>query len=138
MEEIAQARTEDATSLADLYAKAFESTGFKEFALPEKRGELIVWLEGLCGAGKLWFSRDDAGVVSLGHYEPDKDEVVTIATRDGMEGNGHATTMLRKLASIYPTSKVRPVTRGGKAVAERCGFSPSPNDESLWVRIVRS
>lgn len=136
MEEIVQARIEDAASLADLYAKAFESTGFKEFALPEKRGQLIVWLEGLCGEGKLWFSRDDAGAVALGHYEPGKDEVVTIATRDGMEGNGYATAMLRKLVCIYPTSKVRPVTKGGKAIATKCGFSPNPGNESLWMRIV--
>lgn len=134
MQLIEMATAADADRLADLYAKAFENTGFKQFASPEKRTELIVWLKGLCGNGKIWFCSDDAGPVVLGHYEAEKDEVVTIVTRDGAERAGHATTMLNGLVALFPSAKARPVTRGGQALAKKFGFSPSPDDQSLWVR----
>ena len=89
MSDVVKAKCEDAPLLADLYAKAFSKTGFKEFAAPEKRGDLIAWLKDLARAGKLWFIRDKQGAVTLGHYEPEKGEVITIATRDGAERHGH-------------------------------------------------
>lgn len=134
MGKVIKAGAADASRLADLYAKGFEKTGFKKYAAPERRGELVTWIETLCKDGKLWFISDDQGPITLGHYEPEKDEVITIVTRDGMERQGHATTLLQQLTSAHPALKVRPVTRGGKALAARCGFSPSKDDESLWVR----
>lgn len=134
MAEIERATPDDAARLADLYAKAFEKTGFKQFAAPEKRTELIEWLRPLCGEGKIWFRRDEVGPVALGHYEAEKDEVVTVVTRDGAERAGHATAMLEGLAALFPYAKARPVTRGGQALARKCGFSPSPSDHSVWVR----
>lgn len=135
MGEIIQAKPDDASCLAALYAKAFESTGFKEFAAPERREELVDWLKGLCAGGKVWFSGDADGPIVLGHYDADKNEVVTIATRDDVEGKGYATALLNKLVALYPSVSVRPVTRGGQSVARKCGFSPSTGDTSLWVRV---
>jgi hypothetical protein len=134
MSDVVKAKGEDAPLLADLYAKAFSNTGFKEFAAPERRGELIAWLRNLADAGKLWFMRDEQGAVTLGHYEPEKGEVITIATRDGAERHGNGEKMLRALMGMYPDLKVRPVTRGGKALATKCGFAPDATDESVWVR----
>lgn len=133
MGDVVKAKAEDAPGLGELYAKAFDKTGFKEFASLEKRDQLIEWLRPLCEAGKLWFIRDDKGPVCIGHYEPEKGEVITIATRDGAERNGYGEKMLRALMSEYPGLKVRPVTRGGKALAEKCGFAPDKNDQSVWV-----
>jgi hypothetical protein len=135
MGEILVAMPEDAPRLADLYAKAFDHTGFKAFAAPDKRDELITWLEGLCKEGKLWFIEDDQGPVALGHYDLEKGEVITISTRDDMERKGYAMVMLQALVDKYPMLKVCPVTRGGKALAKKCGFSPSQCDESVWIRI---
>jgi hypothetical protein len=136
--QVVQAKRQDALLLADLYAKAFEKTGFKEFASSEKRTELVEWIEGLCDDGKIWFRTDETGPVVLGHYEPEKDEIVTIVTRDGAERAGHATAMLNGLAYLFPSAKTRPVTRGGQALATKCGFSPSPGDQSLWMRMLRA
>ena len=134
MAEMVKAKAEDAESLAKLYAKAFEKTGFKKLAAPEKRDELIAWLCPLCEEGKLWFIADEIEPVVLCHYDAEKDEIITIATRDGMEGRGYGERMLKGLLGMFPTLKVRPVTRGGKALATKCGFEPSEEDESLWVR----
>ena len=130
---VVQAAPDQAAPLAELYAKAFRATGFTQFTTEDKREELIVWLKKLCEEGKIWFMRDELGPLVLGHYEPEKDEIITIATRDGMEGSGHATKMFQDLLVKFPSLKVRPVTRGGKALAAKCGFSPSEED-SVWVR----
>jgi streptogramin lyase len=97
-----RATGEDAPLLADLYSKAFSETGFNKFAAPDKRGELIAWLKELADAGKLWFMRDEQGAVTLGHYEPEKGEVITIATRDGAERHGNGEKMLRALMACIP------------------------------------
>jgi hypothetical protein len=133
MEEIIKATAENAQQLAGLYRKAFEEIGFREFTTPEKRGELITWLQELGEAGKLWFITDDQGPVTFAHYEADKDEVITIATRDDMERKGYAKRILRALVVKYPTLKLRPVTSGGKAIAAKCGFVPSQEDKSRWI-----
>ncbi len=134
MAEVVRATVADASRLADLYAKAFEKTGFKKFAAPERRSELIIWLEGLCSDGKLWFISDDEGPVTIGHYEPEKGEVITIATRDGLERQGYATALLQALTKAHPSLSLRPVTRGGEALARKCGFAPSKEDQSVWKR----
>jgi hypothetical protein len=134
MSDVMKAKGEDAPLLADLYAKAFSKTGFKKFSAPDKRGELIEWLKELADAGKLWFMRDNEGPVTLGHYEPEKGEVITIVTRDGAERLGNGEKMLGALLSMYPDLKVRPVTRSGEALAAKCGFAPDATDESVWVR----
>jgi len=51
-----------------------------------------------------------------------------------MERNGYAKRMLQALVVQHPSLKIRPVTRGGKALAEKSGFVPSDDDKSLWVR----
>ena len=129
-----RASIEDAHRLADLYAKGFEKTGLKKFALPEKRDELIGWIKILCSDGKIWFRCDKVGPVALGYYEEGKNEVVMIVKREGAEQAGHATAMLKDLVNFFPSACVRPVTSGGKALARKCRFSPSPGDPSLWVR----
>jgi len=68
---------------------------------------------------------------SLGHYDHEKGEVVT---RDGMERQGYGAAILEEFASAYPTLKLRPVTRGGRALAGKCGFSASKDDPSVWDR----
>lgn len=125
----------DAQALAELYAKALKKTGFKEIADPEKRDELVASIENLCSAKELWFFADGQGPITFGHYDSEKDEVITISTRDNMERHGYATKMLRALIAIFQTLKVRPVTRGGEAVAKKCGFRPSKDDASVWIQI---
>ncbi len=127
------ARTQDAPQLADLYAKQFRATGFKRCAAPENREELLEWIEHLCRDNKFWIIRDNLGPVTLGHYEPCFLEIKTIVTRDGMEGQGYGTRMLRALATAEPLAKVRPVTKSGEALARKCGFTPSDQDKSLWI-----
>lgn len=135
---LTRANPEDALALVDLYAKAFDHTGFRQFTCPEKRHKLITWVEGLCREGKLWFVADHKGPASFGHYEPDKGEVITIATRDDAGGLGFATEVLQSLAAMNPRLAVRPVTRGGISLARKCGFLPSENDQSLWVRVAHT
>jgi hypothetical protein len=134
MNHVVKATGDDAPLLADLYAKAFSKTGFKQFAAPESRCKLITWLKDLAIAGQLWFMRDQQGAVTLGHYEPDKGEVITIVTRDGAERRGNGEKMLRALAGMYPDLKVRPVTSCGKALAKKCGFAPDETNNSVWSR----
>jgi hypothetical protein len=134
MWEIEQATAEDASLLAELCAKAFRETGFASVASEEKREELLVWLKQHCGAGKIWFMRDEAGPVTYAYYDPEKGEVVGIATRDGMEHKGNGSKMLEALCVKFPTLKVQPVSRGGKALAKKFGFSPSEDDECVWNR----
>jgi len=134
MVEIKRAAPKDAACLADLYAKVLRSTGFNACASPEKRSELIAWLESLCRDSQLLFVGDDQGPISLGHYDHEKGEVVAIVTRDGMERRGYGAAILEEFASAYPTLKLRPVTRGGRALAEKCGFSVSKDDASVWAR----
>jgi hypothetical protein len=134
MENVVKATPGEAAELVELYRKAFRKTGFAALCTDEKREKLLAWLKRRCEEGKIWIMRDENGPVTLGHYEPDKDEVISVVTRDDMEGNGYAERMLKALIVQYPSLKVRPVTRGGKALAKKCGFVPSEDDESLWVR----
>jgi hypothetical protein len=134
---IKRAEPKDAACLADLYAKVLEKTGFAACAAPEKRSELIALLESLCRDGKLLFISDDRGPISLGHYDHDKGEVVAIVTRDGMERQGYGAMILEKFASAFPDLKLRPVTKGGEALAKKCGFSASRDDASLWNRALQ-
>lgn len=130
------ATASDADSVAGLYAKAFRNTGFNEFCAQEKRDQLVGWVRDLCGKEKLWIIADAEGPVTLGHYEPDKGEIITIATRDGMERTGYGTAMLKGLMARYPGLMLRPVTPGGKALARSCGFLPTDGDSSLWIHTV--
>jgi len=132
--EIELAKAEDAEELAALYAKAFREIGFADIASEEKREELVVWLRDHCSAGRIWFIRDEAGPLTLAHYDSDKDEVTTIATRDGMERNGSGAQLFEALCAKFPTAKVQPVTRGGKALAKKFGFAPSEADKCVWSR----
>jgi N-acetylglutamate synthase-like GNAT family acetyltransferase len=52
--------------------------------------------------------RDDAGPLALGHYEPDKAELVTVVVRDSMESRGYGTEMLKALMAQNPDLKIRP------------------------------
>jgi GNAT superfamily N-acetyltransferase len=133
--ELTHAKPQDASALVDLYAKAFDHTGFKQFTRPEKRGELVALVEVLCRDGKLWFVADDSGPAAFGHYEPNKDEVITIATRDDAEGKGFAKAVLQSFSTMNARLKLRPVTKGGKSLARSCGFAPTREDGSLWVRL---
>jgi len=63
-----------------------------------------------------------------------RDQHLRLVTRDDMERNGYAKRMLQALVVQHPSLKIRPVTRGGKALAEKSGFVPSDDDKSLWVR----
>lgn len=132
--EIELAKAEDAEDLAALYAKVFLKTGFKDIASEEKRNELVVWLRDHCAAGRIWFIRDEEGPLTLAHYDADKNEVITIATRDGMERKGSGARMFKALCAKFPTLRVQPVTRGGKALAKKFGFSASEKDECVWSR----
>ncbi len=134
MADIKTAELKDAASLADLYAKVLEKTGFKAYAAPENRTRLIAWLESLCRDGKIIFVSDDRGPISLGHYDHEKSEVVAIVTRDDMERQGYGAAILEEFVSAHPTLKLRPVTRGGRALAQKCGFSASKDDVSVWDR----
>lgn len=134
MQKIKQADPDDAARLAALYAKAFKATAFKEFAVKEKRSELVLWMKDLCEKGKIWLRCDAEGPIVLGHFDEKKDEVITIVTRDNMEGQGEATAMLKYLVVLHPSLIVRPVTKGGQSVARKSGFSPTKDDRSLWVR----
>jgi hypothetical protein len=134
MADIKRAEPKDAPCLADLYSKVLEKTGFKAWTAPERRAELIAWLESLCRDGKLLFVSDDQGPISLGHYDREKGEVVAIVTRDGMERQGYGAAILEEFASAHPTLRLRPFTRGGRALAEKCGFSASKDDASVWGR----
>jgi hypothetical protein len=54
MGDVTQAKPEDAPLMAELYCKAFRATGFDNLVSDgTKREELIVWVEGLCEAGKV-------------------------------------------------------------------------------------
>jgi N-acetylglutamate synthase-like GNAT family acetyltransferase len=130
------ATVKDVPQLADLYAKQFLATGFCRFAASQNREELFSWVEQLCRENKLWIIRDSLGPVTLGHYEPGSSEIITIVTRDGMEGQGYGARMLCALATADPLVKVHPVTRSGKALAKKCGFSPKEEDETKWIRSV--
>jgi hypothetical protein len=134
MADIKRAEPKDAAGLADLYAKVLDKTGFKACAAPEKRNELIAWIESICRDGKLIFVSDDQGPICLGHYDHEKGEVVAIVTRDDMERQGYGAAILGEFASDYPTLKLRPVTREGRALAQKCGFSSSKEDVSVWHR----
>jgi GNAT superfamily N-acetyltransferase len=134
MAEIELAKAEDAEELAALYAKAFRETGFADIASEEKREELVVWLRDHCAAGRIWFNRDEAGPLTLAHYDSDKDEVTAIATRDGMERKGAGAQLFEALCAKFPTARVQPVTRGGKALAKKFGFALSEADKSVWSR----
>lgn len=135
MHEVERATSKDASRLADLYGKAFRKTGFAQFATEEAREELVSWINEHCEAGRLWFANDDNGPVALAHYDADKVELVTIVTRDGSERKGHAERLFRFLLAKYPSLKVRPVTKGGEALAKKLGFAPSKDDASLWTRV---
>ncbi|MRU17067.1 hypothetical protein FDP25_16625 [Roseovarius sp. A21] len=134
MQKIMKAKTKDAAHLAQLYAKALRATGFARQASEEGRDELVQWLEQRCSEKEIWVRTDEHGPTALGHFDESKNEVITVVTRDDIEGNGEATAMLRFLAERYPSVRVRPVTKGGKAVASKCGFVPSIDDPSAWVR----
>lgn len=93
---------------------------------------LLRWVKEHCEAGKIWIIRDEKGPLTFAHYEPEKGEIVTIATRDGMERKGFGANMLEALCAKFPDLKLQPVTRGGKALAAKLGFSPSEEDETVW------
>jgi hypothetical protein len=131
---ISPATGRDVDQLADMYAKQFRATGFSKRAEIKSRGELVEWVAQLCREDKLWTIRDGFGPITLGHYEPDLQEIKTVVTRDGMEGKGYGTRMLCYLAMAYPLAKVVPVTSSGRALARKCGFSPKQDDESTWIR----
>jgi hypothetical protein len=134
MDEFVKASSVDAASLGDLYARGFEKTGFKKIAPLEKRHELVEWLEGICRKDEIWFRRDQAGPIVLGHYSLQSDEVTLVVTRDGEERRGHGAAMLNGLLARHPTAKIRPVNNAGRALAKTCDFSPSVDDKSIWVR----
>lgn len=128
------ATANDATQLAELYAKQFRSTGFKKFADPVKREELVGWVKQLCIENKIWAIRDSMGPIVLGHYEPDLNEIKTVVTRDDKERQGYATRMLCFLATAEPLATVIPVNKPFKALARKCGFSPRDKNEPIWIR----
>ena len=133
---ICPATAQDAPQLADLYAKQFIATGFNRIAATENREELIKWVEELSRENELWIIRDSLGPVVLGHYKPSSSEIITIVTRDDMEGQGYGSRMLCALATADPSVEVHPVTKSGKALAKKCGFSPKEHDKTTWVRSV--
>lgn len=134
MRKIILADPDDSECLSDLYAKAFKATGFAEKAALENRDRLVLWLRELCAERKIWLRRDAKGPTVLGHFDDDKNEVITIVTRKDVEGSGEATAMLQHLVDRSPSVRVRPVTSGGRSVARKCGFSPSDKDHNIWVR----
>jgi hypothetical protein len=119
-----------------LIKKHFIATGFNRFAATKNREELVKWVEELSREDELWIIRDSLGPIVLGHYKPSSSEIITIITRDGMEGQEYATRMLCALATADPSVEVHPVTKSGKALAKKCGFSPKEDDETTWVRSV--
>lgn len=118
-QEIIQAKTNDAARLAQLYAKALRATGFARQASEEERDGLVQRVEECCSKREIWVKADEHGPTVVGHLDESKNEVVTVVTRDDVEGNGEATVMLRYLVERYPSVRVRPVTKGGRAVASR-------------------
>jgi hypothetical protein len=133
-EAISHATLDEIDSLVALYAKQFQATGRSNLAEPECHEWLVELITRLCKEGKLWVIRDSHGPITLGHYEPHQEEVVTVVTRDGMEENGWGTRMLHFFAEEYPEARIKPVTNSGKRLATKCGFSPQEDDRSIWRR----
>lgn len=133
MNDPTQAHPEYASQLAELYAKGLARTGFTGYSSLETRAAFVEWLYGLCDQGAIWIIPDENGPVTLAHYDREKDEIVIVVTRDGMERQGYARSILRSLSEKHPSAKVRPVTKGGEAIARSSGFSPSRDDPSIWT-----
>jgi hypothetical protein len=131
---ICPATVQDAPQLASLYAKQLKETGFSRLAATENHEELVKWVEELSREQELWIIRDSLGPVVLGHYKSSSSEIITIVTRDGMERQGYGTRMLCALATADPSVQIHPVTKFGKALAKKCGFSPKEQDGTTWVR----
>jgi hypothetical protein len=110
------------------------STGGLLSVAPEHREEWINCIEQLCRNKELFIISDSSGPVTFARYEPSSREIIWILTRNGKEKQGYGTSMLCELAKLDPFVKVRPVTRFGKILASKCGFSPMDEDESTWIR----
>lgn len=124
----------DIDRLLDLYLRILCKSGFVS-ACDEKnrehyRGELR---NGLI-SDEVWFLEDAQGPITLGHFDPKRDEIVAIGTRTDMERKGHGSSMLSWLADRYPAARTIPTTRGGKAIAKKIGFLQLSQSESQWTR----
>ena len=67
-------------------------------------------------------------------YEPDRGEITTIATGDGMGCKGYGEKMVDALIAKFPSLRLQPVTLVAKLLATKCDFVPSEGDESVWFR----
>lgn len=128
------AALEAIASLADLYAKLLTSTGFASCASAENREGLVNQIEQLCRENKLWVISDRLGPVTLGHYDPETKTIIGIVTRDDKERQGYGARMLNNLAHAEPLAKIHPVTKSGRALASKCGFTPMEADQPTWMR----
>ena len=119
------AGSDEAPLLVELYCKALRAAAMhKEACAEERRDELIRLLEGRCMDQAFWIMRDDKGPFALAHFERERNEIVTVVVRDDMERKGVATELVRALQAKENFLKGLPVTRGGKALLQKCGFVP--------------
>jgi hypothetical protein len=80
--------------LLDLFLKILRKSGIVSANEEKNRDHYRNEFRKICATGEVWFLDDASGAITLGHYDPQRDEIVAIGTRDGMERQGHADRFL--------------------------------------------